>query len=56
MDRVDELYNQIKNDELKCALDCPYQTRKECAYKQSCIYCKAIKMRLKEMLERKEDE
>lgn len=56
MDRVDEIYNQIKNDDFKCALDCPYQTRKECAYKQSCIYCKAIKMRLKEMLERKEDE
>lgn len=55
MDRVDELYNQIKNDELKCTPDCPYQTRKECSYKQSCIYCKAIKMRLKEMLERKED-
>lgn len=50
MDRVDELYNQIKNDELKCASDCPYQTRKQCAYKQSCIYVKAIQMRLKEIL------
>ena len=55
MDRVDEIYNQIKNDDFKCVPDCPYQYRKECTYKQSCIYVKAIKMRLKEMLERKED-
>ena len=55
MNRVDELYNQIKNDELNCVSDCPYHSRKECVYKQSCIYVKAIRMALKEILNDKEN-
>lgn len=50
MERIDEIYNQIKNDDFKCVYDCPYQHRKECAYKQSCIYGKAIKLALREII------
>lgn len=50
MERIDEIYNQIKNDDFKCVSDCPYQHRKECTYKQSCIYVKATKLALREII------
>ena len=55
MDRIDEIYNQIKNDDLQCSPNCPYSYRKECTYKQSCIYSKAIKLAFREDLAKLDD-
>ena len=50
MDRVDEIYYKIKNDDFECKSDCPYKYKKECCYKQSCVYVNAIKIALKEII------
>ena len=52
MIRVDEIYNEIKNNNFKCIDGCPYQNINGCAHKQSCIYVKAMKLAMKEKIEK----